>query len=144
MRRAMHDAEVGNDLYGEDPTVRRLEDRTAEILGKDASLLVLTATMGNILSVLAQTRVPRPIRRDAFDEAALQATVLLSLSHHTPSKLLCIENTHNALGGRCLTMEQTKQYSDAAKSHGLRVHLDGARLFNAAVALKQLWVSQKD
>jgi threonine aldolase len=162
MRRAMAEAEVGDDFYGDDPTVRRLEARAAALLGKPAAMLVLSGTMGNLVSLLAGTA-----RGDAVlladnchiylnegGNIASTAGLLPVLAHGplaTPDQVLeairppsilgprlslvCLENTHNVAGGSCLTVAQSRAIANAAHEKGLRVHLDGARLFNAAVAL---------
>lgn len=163
MRRAMAAAEVGDDFYREDPTVAALEERAAALLGMEAALLVLSGTMGNLVSLLAHTnhgdaiivgstshiylneagnvsavggllprvvsdragiREPRQVLQEVRAESVLYA----------PTRLVCLENTHNAGGGRCLTPGQTAAVAEAAHDHGMKVHLDGARLFNAAVA----------
>ena len=165
MRRAMYEAELGDDVYGDDPTVNRLQERVAGLLGKEAGLFVASGTQGNLVSVLAQTRrgdeiligdqchifeheaggtsvlggvvlFPLPTnRRGELAPAAIAAAVKPD-DHHCPrTRLLCIENTHNASSGRALGVAQTVAMTDAARAAGLGVHLDGARLFNAAVAL---------
>lgn len=164
MRRAMHDAEVGDDYYGDDPTVRALEERAAGLLGKEAGLLVLSGTMGNLVSILGQTARGESLiveetahvfvnegghlaavggltartvkgRQGRIDPSQVEAAVFPPSILHPPTRLLCLENTHNAGGGRCLSVEQTRALCRTAHARGLRVHLDGARLFNAAVAL---------
>ena len=164
MRRAMADAEVGDDYYLDDPTVIRLEERAAGLLGKEAALLVLSGTMGNLVSVL--TLVPhgssaiaeatahilinetghlasicglstRPVRGTGgfLSPGDIETAMFPDSVLHPPTRLLCVENTHNAAGGRCLAPEPMRALSDAARRHGLAVHVDGARIFNAAVAL---------
>jgi threonine aldolase len=164
MRRAMAEAEVGDDFYGDDPTVRALEDKAAALLGKPAALLVLSGTMGNLVSLLANTQrgdamllaasshicmneagnaanvaglMPMPV--DAPHGLRSPEPVLAAIRPSSrlaaPLRLVCLENTHNAAGGLCLTQEETRAICEAAHASGCRVHLDGARLFNAAVAL---------
>lgn len=164
MRRAMHDADVGDDYYHDDPTVRALEERAAELLRKEAAMLVLSGTMGNLVSILAQTHrgdsvvveetshvfvneagslatlgglTPRIIkgRRGLIEPECVQEAVFPQSILHPPTRMLCIENTHNAAGGYCLSVETTKSLCRTAAKLGLSVHLDGARIFNAAVAL---------
>jgi len=164
MRRAMADAEVGDDFYHEDPTVAALEEMSADLTGKEAALLVASGTMGNLVSLLSQTRsgealvvgasshiylneagnlaavgglLPRlfddrngRIEPEAF-LAARQAEGVL----YARASLAAIENTHNGAGGRCLPPLLVARLADAAHQAGLRIHCDGARLFNAAVAL---------
>ncbi|MAG36793.1 MAG: low specificity L-threonine aldolase [Dehalococcoidia bacterium] len=165
MREAMYRAELGDDMYGEDPTVNRLEEMTAELLGKEAAVLLLSGTMGNLVGLLAQTRRgdevilgdaahvvlaesagsavigglqlrPVPTNHGRFDLADIVAAIRpLGDVHQPPSTLLCLENTHNRDGGVPVTPADTRAMARVAHEHGLRVHLDGARLFNAAVAL---------
>lgn len=164
MRRAMASAEVGDDVYGEDPTVNRLEDLAAEWLGKEAALFVPSGTMGNQVAVLthcqpgdevfveAQAHVywyeagsiarlagaqPRPIQSQG---GRLTPDLLLSAIrpaniHYPIPRLLCLENTHNRAGGSVMSLPDMRAVSEAAHAAGLSVHLDGARLPNAAVAL---------
>jgi threonine aldolase len=165
MRDAMYRAEVGDDVFGEDPTVNRLEEMAAKMLGKEAALFTASGTMSNLLAVLAQTRhgdeiilgseshvfwneaggasalggaVMRTVGNDAkgrMDIHAVESAIRPSNIHYPPTTLLCLENTHNRCGGSVLTAEYTAEISGMAHRHGLRVHLDGARIFNAAVAL---------
>jgi len=160
MRQAMFEAEVGDDVYMEDPTVRRLERMAAEAMGKEAALFVVSGTMGNLVAVLAQTqRGDRVVvgseahiyyyegdgeRRMAGvelvavpnDERGRMDPALVKEALETPpTTLVCLENTHNRCGGAALTAAETAAVADVARSHGARVHLDGARIFNAAVAL---------
>ena len=166
MRDAMYRAEVGDDVFGEDPTVNRLEAMAAEITGKEAAVFTPSGTMSNLLAVLSHTRHGDEIilgdRAHIFlnevgGAAAIGGVSLRTVPnnpdgtididriegavrgkgnlHWPPSKLLCLENTHNYCGGAALDVEYTIEASEAAHRHGLAVHLDGARLFNAAVAL---------
>lgn len=164
MRRAMYEAEVGDDVYGEDPTVNRLEERAAELLGKEAALLVPTGTQGNQVAVLTHTRRgqeviveaeshvylyevggiaalancqvrPIPGVRGAMDPAAVEAAIRAENVHFPRTGLICLENTHNRSGGCVLPPENVAAIAAVAHRHGIPVHLDGARIFNAAVAL---------
>ena len=164
MRAAMARAEVGDDVWGEDPTVRRLEEEMAGRLGKEAAVFVPSGTMGNLACVAAQTRPGDEVIADAqahlfFYEAggtaivagiqlrvldcvdgapdgdAITAAVRAPDIHQPVSTLLCIENTHNRRGGAAIDAARVHSAARAAHDHGLRVHCDGARLFNAAVAL---------
>jgi threonine aldolase len=162
MRRAMSEAEVGDDVYMEDPTVRRLERMAAEAMGKEAALFVTSGTMGNLVAVLTQTQrgdrvvvgseahiyyyegdgerrlagvdlVPVPNDERGRLDLALVKEALEAPG--PPATLVCLENTHNRCGGAALTAVETVAVAELARSHGARVHLDGARIFNAAVAL---------
>ncbi|MGI8424711.1 MAG: low-specificity L-threonine aldolase [Chloroflexota bacterium] len=165
MRRAMYEAELGDDVYGEDPTVNRLEDRSAERLGKAAALLLLSGTMGNLVGMLAQARPgdevmcgeyshiflneaggaaalggiqlrPIPTTRGVIDPQHVRLALRDPNNlHHPRSKLLCLENTANKDGGAAVSVEAMDAVSDVAHESGVRVHVDGARIFNAAVAL---------
>ena len=163
MRRAMADAEVGDDVFGEDPTVARLEALAAERLGKDAGLFVTSGTMGNQVSLMTHTQRGDEIILDENSHifnyevaslavlSAVQARTLLGRQgildpddvrkairpaniHHPKDTLLCLESTHNRGGGSIYPLETLKALRRVATEHGLAVHLDGARLFNAAVA----------
>lgn len=165
MLEAMAKAPVGDDVYGEDPTVNRLEGLAAEMLGKEAAVFVPSGTMGNLISVLAHCgRGDEVILGDLAHiflyeqggSAALggvhprsvptQPDGTLNLddienairgdNEHFPiSQLLAVENTHNRCGGRALPVEYMDAAGQLAHSHGLKFHVDGARLWNAAVAL---------
>jgi threonine aldolase len=164
MRRAMASAEVGDDVWGEDPTVNRLEATVAALLGKAAAVFVPSGTMGNLISVCAQTSPGDEVIIDRENHmvvyevggtavvAGVQlrfldphggvpsaddvvAAVRTANIHHPVSRLLCLENTHNRRGGAAIDAELIAAAAGAAHGHGLRVHCDGARLFNAAVAL---------
>jgi len=161
MRRAIYDAEVGDDVMGEDPTVNRLEAYAADLLGKESALFVATGTQGNLLSVLSHCErgdeyiaggqshlyrweaggscvlggvYPQPIDFESdgtLDLAKVQKAIKPDDSHFAKTKLLALENTQ---GGKALPLDYLKKASLFAKSHKLHTHLDGARLFNAAVA----------
>jgi threonine aldolase len=163
MRRAMADAEVGDDQYGEDPTVNRLERRSAEIVGKEAGVYVASGMLGNLCGVLSQTErgdevilgdlahiyqnemgasfvlgsiQPRLVPNHAGLPALEDIEGAIRPAGMYPrTSLVCLENTHNNCGGSVITAQETLAVADLAHSRGLRVHLDGARIFNAAVAL---------
>jgi threonine aldolase len=163
MRKAMAEAEVGDDQYGEDPTVNRLEKRSAELMGKEAAVYVPSGMMGNLCGVLSQTQrgdevilgdlahivqnemgasfvvggiVPRLVpNRDGLPSLEDLATATRPQGMYPRTSLVCLENSHNNCGGAVLTAPQTKSVADFAHSRGMRVHLDGARIFNAAAAL---------
>ena len=163
MRRVMAEAQVGDDVYGEDPTVNRLEALAAGMLGKEAALFVPSGTMSNLLSLLAHCGrgdeyiagqdahiyrweggggaifggiQPQPLDFEAdgtLDLARVSRAVKPPDHHHAVTRLLCLENTQ---GGRVLPLDYLDQAKSCARSHGLALHLDGARVFNAAVELK--------
>jgi threonine aldolase len=168
MRRAMAEAELGDDVYGEDPSVNRLERMAAERTGKEAGVLVSSGTMGNLCAVLAHCGrgdeallgdeshiyhyeagggsalggvvyhiIPtRPDGTMPLDRLA--AAVRNSYdSHQAATRLVCLENTHNRCGGVVISPNYMAEVRAFARSRGLSVHLDGARVFNAAVALGQ-------
>ena len=165
MRQAMYEAEVGDDVHREDPTVNRLEELSANIMGKEAALFATSGTMSNLLAVLSQTRpgdeilvgseahmlwyevggastlggvVIRTVPNEEdgrIDPAAIEQAIRPKDIHYPPTTLLCLENTHNRCGGAVLTPEYTAAIAQLAHQHGLQVHLDGARIFNAAIAL---------
>jgi threonine aldolase len=166
MREAMARAEVGDDVWGEDPTVRRLEAAAAARLGKDAALLVTSGTMGNLVSVVAHTQAGqevvldldshiynyevaggtivghvqmRPVKteRGFLTPEQLQESLRPANIHIPPTGLVCLENTHNRHGGTCCTPEEIAAVAGVAHGAGVPVHIDGARIFNAAVALKR-------
>ncbi len=165
MREAMYRAEVGDDVFGDDPTVKRLEELAAARLGKEAAMLVPSGTMGNTSAVIthcqrgdevvlgerahillyegggAATFGGLPLRtvpnleNGALDPARVEQTVQQATLHTSGTGLLCLENTQNDCGGRVVTIEQMRQLSEIAHQRGVPVHLDGARIFNAALAL---------
>ncbi len=165
MRRAMYSAEVGDDVYGEDPTANTLERRAAALLGKEAALLTVSGTMSNLIAVLTHTRSGDevilgdeshilwyevggasalggvllrtvPNQDDgSLDLETVQNTIRPDDLHYPPTRLLCLENTHNRCGGTVLTPRYTAAACELAHANGCRVHLDGARIFNAAAAL---------
>jgi threonine aldolase len=165
MREAMAKAEVGDDVFGEDPTVRRLEALAAELTGKEAAVFVASGTMGNLTCLLAHCQRGdeaivgseshvlhyevagaaglggiqlRPVANDErgmLDMDALAGAIRAQNIHVPRTALVCLENTHNRCGGAVLTPEQTAEIAKIAHRHGAALHLDGARIFNAAVAL---------
>jgi threonine aldolase len=164
MREAMARAEVGDDVYGEDPTVNRLQEMAAEKMGKEAGLFVSSGTMGNLTAMLAHCgRGDEMILGDKAHTFLNEAGGISALggihSHQLPNqpdgtlilddiraairgedahfpitRLIALENTHNRCGGVALTAEYTRKVGNLAHEHGLSLHLDGARIFNAAVS----------
>lgn len=165
MRTAMYEAPVGDDVYGEDPTINRLEDMAANLMGKEAGLFVPSGTMGNLAAILAHCG-----RGDEFILGNLSHTFLYEAGgasalggvhpnqlpnqpdgtldldqikgairkddvHQPVSRLIALENTHNRCGGVALTVEYTRTAGDLAHQNGLLLHIDGARIFNAAKAM---------
>jgi len=165
MRKAMAEAEVGDDVYGEDPTVNRLQTMAAERLGKEDGLFVASGTMANLVSLLAHCgrgdevilgNKSHSFLYEAGGSASLggihhyaipnqpdgtlrladiEAAIRPDNVHFPRTRLVCLENTHNRCGGVVLTPEYTAAVCELAHHHGLRVYVDGARIFNAAVAL---------
>jgi threonine aldolase len=164
MRRAMAEAEVGDDVYGEDPTVNRLEQRAAEILGKEAALFVPSGTMGNTIAIKLHTSHGEEVICDArahildwelsmtawfsgclvrsipTDDGILRWDVVKNHlrphgPHCAPTALIEIENTHNMAGGTVYPVDLIEDICGHAHDAGLKVHMDGARVFNAATAV---------
>ena len=165
MRDAMANAPVGDDVYGEDPTVNRLQELAASMMGMQAGLFVPSGTMGNLAAVLAHCgRGDEVILGDKAHTFLYEAGGISALGgvhsrqlpnqpdgtllledirqairpddpHHPVTRLVTLENTHNRCGGAVLSPEYTRLVGEMAHERGLKVHLDGARLFNAAVAL---------
>ena len=164
MREAMAKARVGDDGREGDPTVRELEEYSAALLGKEAALFAISGTMGNLVSVLALTRHGQEVivERDAhiywtevaglaavagllvnrvagvdgiMAAAEVEAAIRPAKLHFPETGLICLENTHNMAGGTVWPVTQMAAVKAVAERHGIPVHLDGARLFNAAVAL---------
>lgn len=165
MRRAMAEAPVGDDVYGEDPTVNRLQAMAADMLGKEAALFVPSGTMGNLAAILAHcTRGDEVILGNQahtflFEAGGIsalggvhscqlpnqpdgtlnlediQAAIRADDAHQPITRLVSLENTHNRCGGVALTAEYTQAVGELCHQHGIKLHLDGARLFNAAAAL---------
>jgi threonine aldolase len=165
MREAMATAEVGDDVLGEDPTVNRLEAMAAERVGKEAALFVTSGTMGNLVALLTHCgrgdeiivgdrahvflfeaggasalggihsrQIPN-LPDGRLDLNQIEAAIRPDNPHFPRSRLICLENTHNRCGGACLTTDYTRQVRNLADKYNLQIHLDGARVFNAAVAL---------
>ncbi|HEX5699092.1 MAG TPA: low-specificity L-threonine aldolase [Rubrobacter sp.] len=163
MRRAMLEAPVGDDVFGEDPTVNRLEEYVADLLGKEAALYAPSGTMTNQIGVQVNTKrgeevllhegshifvyeagAPAmlssvqlrilPGENGVIDPETVRSAVRSEDVHFPRSRLLCLENTHNTSGGRVFPLENFAAAAEAAKDLGLKVHLDGARLFNAQAA----------
>ncbi len=141
MRRAMAAAEVGDDYYRDDPTVRALEEKAASMFGKEAAMLVFSATMANLVSVLSQTSRGHSV---IVDEASHiynnEAGFLAAFAGVTPRAVRGVRGRMTpaqvkAAGGCCLSLQQVRELCATAASLGLKVHLDGARIFNAAVRL---------
>jgi threonine aldolase len=166
MREAMYHAEVGDDVYGEDPTVNRLQELAAQRMGKEAALFVPSGTMGNAIAMLTHAGRGRavivgdeshvyhyeaggvstlggspmwvvPTLADgSLDLEKVQAGIAdESDGHVAATSLICIENTHNRCGGTVLNLEQVQAIADLAHTHHIAIHMDGARVFNAATAL---------
>eukprot|EP00249_Psilotum_nudum_P017268 c26241_g1_i1 orf=581-1753(+) len=168
MRAAMANAEVDDDVLGEDPTAAHLQKHMAQILGKEAGLFVPSGTMGNLISVLAhcESRGSEVILGSECHIYLYEQGGISTLGHVHPrivtncsdgtmdlrevaaairpsnddllaaTRLICIENTHGSFAGRCISVEYTDKIGELAKKYGLKLHIDGARIFNAAIALK--------
>ena len=163
MREAMARAEVGDDVFGDDPTVKALESRTAELLGKEAALFVPSGTMANQLAIRSHTEPGDEIlveanahiyyyeggapaamsgvmcrcingQRGIFTGADVEVSLRPADQHFPRTRLVCLENTHNRGGGKIWSIGQVQEVTAAARKHGLQLHLDGARLWNASVA----------
>ncbi|MDQ7054679.1 MAG: low-specificity L-threonine aldolase [candidate division KSB1 bacterium] len=163
MRRAMAEAEVGDDVFGEDPTVNLLQMKVAELLGKEAALFVPSGTMGNQICMNVHTEPgdeiiceagshvlnfesgsmaflagaqPRPIigRHGVFTVEQVREAMRAPAYYLPRTRLIVIENTHNLAGGTIFPLDEIRRIADFARSHDLRMHLDGARLWNASVA----------
>ena len=161
MRRAMAEAEVGDDVYGEDPTVNRLQERAAEIFGKQAALFVASGSMGNLLAVKTWARpgteviceewshiihqemasisaiagcVPRTVAAPSgiLTWERIKPLIAPKIYYCSQTSLVWLENTHNLHGGTVYPIEVAEDICDRAHEAGLPVHLDGARVFNAA------------
>jgi threonine aldolase len=161
MRAAMAGAEVGDDVYGEDPSLNRLQEVAAERVGKEAALFVPSGTMANQVAVRSWTRPgdaivvgrgahvfmyesgaaaalsgvqPVLVGDGLFSAADLREAIFPPDDHYARTSLVCVENTHNGSGGRVFPLEDQLEIAAVAREAGLRLHLDGARLFNAAAA----------
>ena len=165
MRRAMFEAEVGDDVYGEDPTVNRLEKRAAEVFGREAAIFVPTGTMGNQIAIKIHTRPgqeiicesrahifnwematlssfsgclvrPVPAEEGILRWEQIRPWIAPKIYYRAPTGLISLENTHNMAGGTITPPDVSRTICDEAHDAGLPVHLDGARVFNAAATLK--------
>ena len=165
MLEAIRHAKLGDDVFGEDPTVNRFEEMAAEKMGKEAALLVTSGTQANLVSLMSNTRrgelvileaeahmywyevggisaiaglLPWPLKSPlgALDPKDVEAAIRPKNIHFPEPTLICVENTHNRHGGTVVTPDQIRAISTVAKAHGLKLYMDGARIFNAAVALK--------
>ena len=167
MRRAMAAAEVGDDVFGEDPSINELQERSAALLGKEAGLLTSSGTMSNLIATLAwsekgdeiimgdqahmfwnesagqaalggvQTRLVPNDAQGRINPGDVAEAIRPPGNLHFPrTSMVCLENTHNRCSGQVLTPEDTKAVCDVAHAAGVPVHLDGARIFNASVALE--------
>jgi threonine aldolase len=163
MRHAMASAEVGDDVWGEDPTAIALEERCADLLGKEAGLFVPTGSMGNEIAIHVHTSPGEevicgpsshvidaelgapatlsqvvlravPWARGAYDEEALRASVRAPSAYHTHTGLACFENTHDAGGGAVVPIDVLRAQTSLIRERGIPVHLDGARIWNAHIA----------
>ena len=161
----MDNSKLGDDVEGEDPTVNELEEKAAKLVGKEAALLVTSGTQGNLVSVLSQTKPGDEILLEEFNHiyahevgnvARIGGLMIRTYSsnkgvpsfeylqslvrdkeniHNPPSSLLCTENTHNYHGGAIISIDTLRRMKEFAKKNELKFHLDGARIFNAAVGL---------
>lgn len=163
MKEAMINAEVGDEYYGDDPTVIALQELAAEMLGKEAGLFTASGTMGNLVSILTHTRrremmimeydahsfrcevgnfvvaggvVPKLVKGHlgVMEPADIEAAIPATGWAYSELALLGIENTHNAAGGTCVCPEYMTEYRRIADKYSLNIHVDGARIFNSAVA----------
>jgi len=164
MLAAINSAPLGDDTYDEDPTVQKLESMAAKLLGKEAALLVISGHMGNLAALMAHAKpgdevlldpeshifyyeagsmaniaglMPMPVRAPGgmMDPAELKAAIRSRNLHYPVPRVLCLENTHNRSGGRVMPLELHDELCSVAHERGMSVHLDGARIFNAAVKL---------
>jgi threonine aldolase len=164
MLEAIRSAQLGDDVYGEDPTVNRLQEIAAQKTGMDSALLVTSGTQGNLVSLLSHTKrgdeiiveanshiyeyevgglaaigglMAKPIKgtMGVMNPVDVEKEIRFVDIHQPETTLLCIENTHNSAGGTIVSPSQMEKLSQVAKKHDLSVHIDGARIFNAAVAL---------
>tara|TARA_B100001996_G_scaffold381418_1_gene370813 strand:- start:1739 stop:2758 length:1020 start_codon:yes stop_codon:yes gene_type:complete len=166
MKQAIFDAELGDDVYGEDPTVNELERLSAEIFGKEDAVLVSTGTMGNLVSILSHCQrgeqiiigdkchiyraeaggiaslggiVPRILKNDddgTMDLNEIEANIEPKDVHRAPTKVVALENTANVVGGKILSKEYMDSVKQICDKNELKLHIDGARIFNASVALE--------
>jgi threonine aldolase len=164
MRQAMYRAEVGDDVYRDDPTVNRLEELVAREMGKEAALFVASGTMANQVAVMTHTKRGDEIilgekshiyvnevggiaylagvqaalvteTEGVMDARVVEQRIRSENIHYPKTSLICVENTHNMAGGRVVPLSAMKEIYDVGKKHGIPVHLDGARIYNAAAYL---------
>jgi threonine aldolase len=164
MLEAIRHAKLGDDVYGEDPTVNELEAKAAERMGKEAALLVPSGTMANLVSLMSNTKrgdlvilesqahlywyevggisavaglLPWPVKSEfgVLNPYDVEAAIRPKNIHFPEPALVCMENTHNRHGGTVVSPEQLRAIGEVARAHGMRFYMDGARIFNAAVAL---------
>ncbi|WP_436376596.1 low-specificity L-threonine aldolase [Cytobacillus sp. BC1816] len=164
MRKAAYEAEVGDDVYGEDPSINKLEETAAEVLGKEAALFVTSGTQGNQIAILTHCRPGNEIileaeshifyyesgassafagvqtrtlkgTRGAMNPSEVEYAIRGEDQHYPETGLICLENTHNRAGGAVIPIDNMKEIYSIAKTNNIPVHIDGARLFNAAAAL---------
>lgn len=165
MRRAMYEAEVGDDVLGDDPTVKKLEELSAEKIGKESALFVPSGSMGNAICVKLWTRegdeviveerchiynielgnlsvlsrvLPRPVpsKRGEISPLEIEKAIRKRGLTSNGTSLICLENTHNFWSGAVVSVENFKEIRKIADKHNLKIHLDGARIFNASIARK--------
>ena len=166
MRVAMFEAEVGDDVFGDDPTVNQLEEKASEMFGKEAALYVPSGTMGNLISVMTHCSGrgeevilgdcshislyeqggvaqlggvhPRTVLNlpdGTLDLDEVKRKIMPDNIHHTITRLICVENTHNAMGGCVIHPEFMDKVAEIVRDTNIKIHVDGARIFNAATAL---------
>jgi len=165
MRDAMYNAQVGDDVYGEDPSINHLEEMAAEMMGKEAALFVTSGTQGNQICIMAHTQPGDEIileekshiityevggvgrlagvqtklicgKHGIMDPSDIEAAIREDDIHLPKTSLICLENTHNRAGGTVIPMDVLTRTYEVAKKHNIPVHMDGARIFNAATYLK--------
>jgi len=163
MREVMAQAEVGDDVFGEDPTVNQLQEHVAKLLGKEAGLFVPSGSMANQISIKAHTQpgdeivcergahlynyecggpsflsgvqvMPLEGKYGVITAEQIEPTIRPNNVHHPKTRLICLENTHNRGGGAIFPIDEIGKIQPLADQHGLRMHLDGARLWNASIA----------
>ncbi len=166
MRKAMYSANVGDDVFGEDPTVNEIQKRCAEITGKESALFVPSGTMANCIAAYVATKegdeviveekshiynmegahlslisrvLPRPLpsNKGEIDTNLIKKNIRKRGLHVPGTSLVCIENTHNFWGGKVISSEYVREVYELAKNYGLKLHIDGARIFNASIAHKK-------
>ncbi len=165
MRDSIYHAQVGDDVYGEDPSINRLEKMAADILGKEAAMFVASGTQGNQICVMTHTQpgdeiileekchiityevggIARlagvqarllPGKKGVMDPSEIETSIREDDIHQPKTTLICLENTHNRAGGTVIPLDILKDTHEVAKKHNIPIHMDGARIFNAATYLK--------